>query len=378
MPCMFGMKVRAKQRKVEMKAPNIYFVSSDVCPFLIQRTAFNANAAYCNGVYPSDNTMGSNSQCFDHSWETPTARSHLWSSCTVEDRTIGRIFLSDVKNRVLYGGFLDKTGTCDVELITTLEEAHAIGVEVYALFSTNDAAFSEKDSVGFVNDFNTNCGTANGKFDGVSVNNEHFTSIKSCIAENQAAQLQFLDNLQATKDIASPLPLHFSFSWNWDCCSCSSSSYSQLKLTWNGSFKSAVEHMIDIVDSVDVQVAWNEGSTMIRRSFRPYQYWLANKAGTTTTTAFYVLAYTNPNSDCRLSFAPHTEGSTTATDTCSTGDRTESGMFAAFDEVQSNMTDSHGAIHFMGGVFSSGMPGWPKHEGAPTPTAMYVWNEGKS
>lgn len=221
--------------------------------FFYQRTAFNADAAYCNGVYPvkSENS----SQCFNHSWESSAARSHLWASCTVPGRLVGRIFLSDVKNRIQYGGFVDESGTCDIDLITTLEEAHSFGVEVYALFAVNNEAFGEKDLVGYVNDFNVNCGTPTGKFDGVSVNNEYFTSIKDCTAENEAAQLKVLDDLKATKDKASPLPLHFSVSWNWDCCSCSSSSYSRRELTWNGSTKSAVEHMIDIVDSVDIQVA---------------------------------------------------------------------------------------------------------------------------
>lgn len=120
--------------------------------------------------------------------------------------------------------------------------------------------------------------------------------------------------------------------------------------------------MIDITDSIDVQVAWNTGSTMEKRSRRPYDYWSSDKAGTTSSTAFYVLAYTNPNSDCRLSFSPHVKGGTESSDTCSTGNRTEAGMFAAFDEVHLSQTQTQGGIHYMSGVFSTGMPGWPKHE----------------
>eukprot|EP00545_Synedropsis_sp_CCMP1620_P011980 CAMPEP_0119008316 /NCGR_PEP_ID=MMETSP1176-20130426/3602_1 /TAXON_ID=265551 /ORGANISM="Synedropsis recta cf, Strain CCMP1620" /LENGTH=356 /DNA_ID=CAMNT_0006960625 /DNA_START=100 /DNA_END=1170 /DNA_ORIENTATION=- len=325
--------------------------------------AFDEEATECNGVFPaSKNAFGG--ACFNHAWETPEARAHLWASCKVPGREVTRIFLSDVKKRTQNNG-KNGDGVCDPNLMTTLEEARARGIEVYGLFADSDAAFSERNKATYLAQFNTECGTAAASFDGVSVNNEHFSSIKSCNPDNdyELDQLAVLDALNETAFNAGPLPLHFSVSWNWDCCSCSSSSYDQRLLTWNGEEKSALEHMIDITDSVDVQVAWNTGSTMQRRSLRPYQYWAANKMGSTSSTAFYVLAYTNPNSDCRQSFAPHRKGSDVAIDdTCSTGDRTEAGMYNALDEVVDTETYARGGIHYHGGVYSSGMPGWPKHE----------------
>ena len=323
--------------------------------------AFDVDAPYCNGIYPSTKT-GDNSSCFNHSWNTPQARARLWSASTVAGREITRIFLSDVRERTRYNG-LNSEGVCDEELLTTLGEAHALGIEVYGLFSSSDAAFSEQNMVGGLNDFNTNCGTSSAQFAGASVNNEHFTSVKQCVVGNEGAQLQFLDDLEATRINASPLPLHFSVSWNWECCSCGAATYQRRELEWNGNTKSALEHMIDIADSVDVQVAWNTGSTMTSRSQAPYDYWEANHMGTTSTTSFSVLAYTNPNTDCRQSFAPHTKGATTASDTCATGTRTEEGMYAAFDTVRLTQPNTDGGIHYMGGVYSSGMVGWPKHEG---------------
>ncbi|KAL7541739.1 hypothetical protein ACHAXR_011182, partial [Thalassiosira sp. AJA248-18] len=323
--------------------------------------AFDAEAAHCNGIYPPNHT-GDNANCFQHSWETPAARTHLWASSTISGREVTRIFLADVRERTRYGG-LNANSECDADLITTLAEAHSHGVEVYGLFAASDAAFSEQGMVGGLNDFNSQCGTAESYFDGAAVNNEYFTSVKACGGANDAAQLTFLDDLEATRVAALPLPLHFSVSWNWDCCECSSSNYVRRELTWGGSTKSALEHMIDVADSVDVQVAWNVGSTMTNRSQRPYDYWETNKLPSSThTTAFYVLAYTNPNSDCRLSFAPHVKGGTSAQTACNTGDRTEEGMFAAFDTVKSTHTSAIGGIHYMGGVYSTGMPGWPKHE----------------
>ena len=221
--------------------------------------------------------------------------------------------------------------------------------------------------VGDLNLFNNNCGSATVYFDGASVNNEHFTSIKECNAGHDAAQQTFLDNLASTAANASPLPLHFSISWNWWCCDCSQGGSERI-VNWQGVSKNALEHMVDIADSVDVQVAWNVGNTMAHRSLSPYLYWDKTKRGTTSTTGFYVLAYTNPNSDCRLSFAPHTKGAATDTDTCTTGDRSERGMFEAFDEVTVGLPHAQGGIHFIGGAFSTGMPGWPTHSSSGTVT----------
>jgi len=327
----------------------------------VWKDAFDVDAMYCNGVYPTLKT-GSYASCFQHSWETPAARERLWVSCSLPEREVGRIFLSDVKRRVENDGYADSFGNCDAILITTLEEAHDNGVEVYALYAVSDAAFSEKTLVADVNRFNINCGTKTGVFDGVAINNEHFSSIKRCKEDNTSKQIQVLQDLKTAADNASPLPLHFSVSWNWHCCKCSSKGYVSRDLLFNGQTQNAVEHMINITDSIDVQVAWNEAGTMEKRARRPYNYWASDKAGTTSSTAFYVLAYTNPNSDCRLSFSPHVKGGMESSDECSQGNRTEAGMFAAFDEVKLSQNETRGGIHYMGGVFSTGMPGWPKHE----------------
>jgi len=327
-------------------------------------TAFDADVTYCSGVYPTSKT-GPYASCFQHSWETPAARVKLWASCSLPGRKIRRIFLSDVKARVEHDGYADLSGTCDATLVAALEEAHENDVEVYALYAVSDAAFSEKDLVADVGLFNANCGTETGAFTGVAINNEHFSTVKSCTEENVPKQLQVLEDLRTAADNASPLPLHFSVSWNWHCCACSSGGYVERPLFFDGRTKNALEHMLDLVDSVDVQVAWNRGDTMERRSRRPYEYWASHGAGATPTAAFYVLAYTNPNADCRQSFSPHVKGGTEPSDDCATGDRTEAGMFAAFDEVGAGQALTRGGIHFMGGVFSTGMSGWPKHE-SPT------------
>lgn len=324
--------------------------------------AFNATASACNGIYPESKT-GEFATCWYHSWESSTSRQHLWASTKIPGREVTRIFLSDVKSRIEHNGYASSTSTyCDPTLISFLTEAHERGIRVYALFAVSDAAFSETYMAEYPHQFNTACGTSMAYFDGVSINNEYFSSIKSCTAENEVAQLTFLTNLNTAATNAQPLPLHFSVSWNWDCCSCSSSSYETRTLTWNGETKSALAHMIDIADSVDVQVAYNVPSVMEGRADRPHQYWM-DKVDKSSTSALYVLAYTNPNELCQLSFAPHASGSSTVTDTCAQGDRTEAGMFAAFDHIESALPGAIGSIHYMGGVFSTGMTsGWPKHD----------------
>ena len=324
-------------------------------------TAFDPEAEHCGGVYPPDKD-GDNASCFRHSWETAEARELLWTTVEQEGREVKRLLLSDVNNRIRYGGY-NVNGVCDPDLVTLLEEAHFRGVEVYGLYSISDEAFTEQYRVNRLNVFNQKCGTKKAYFDGAAVNNEHFTKVKDCDGTNDAAQVAFLDNLQAAAYAAAPLPFHFSVAWNWWCCDCSAGV--ERMIEWNGSWKNGLEHMIDIVDSVDVQVAWNTGSTMTRRAETAYNYWETTKKDTTASTNFYVLAYTNPNSDCRLSFSPQTKGALTSTDDCSNGaDRTEEGMFAAFDEVRASLPAAKGGIHMLGGVYSSGMPGWPKHVSA--------------
>jgi hypothetical protein len=327
---------------------------------------FNVSAPHCGGVYPADKD-GLNATCFNHNWETQEARERLWASCQVPGREITRIFLSDIKSRVENNG-LNSEGVCDSVLLATLAEAHERGVRVYALFAVSDAAFSETYMATYPNEFNAACGTELAYFDGVSVNNEYFSQIRDCDnPDNTLEQQILLDKLKITASNAAPLPLHFSVSWNWDCCSCSSQSYATRDVQWpadGGEIKSALHHMVDIVDSIDVQVAYNTPSAMISRSAASYDYW-TQKVDKSSTSKVYALAYTNPTDLCQVSFSPHAEGSSTASDVCSIGnqERTEASMYAAFDDVETEYPLLKGGIHFMNGVYGSGITdGWPVHD----------------
>lgn len=153
---------------------------------------------------------------------------------------------------------------------------------------------------------------------------------------------------------------------NWDCCSCSSGSYTGRNLTWpalGGETKSVISHMIDIVDSIDVQVAYIKNSTMVFRSAPAYNYW-DSKIGKSNSSRAYVLLYTNPTSLCQTNYSPHVIGNAVTEDSCAftTKSRTENGMYMGFDYVESNHPMMKGSIHFMNGVYGSGVTDeWPMH-----------------
>jgi hypothetical protein len=337
---------------------------------------FDSTAPQCVGIYPP-NKDGDNASCFNHNWETTEAREKLFASCSIPGREITRLFVEDVRSRIENGGY-NADGVCDGDLMALLSEAHERGISIYALFSVSNADFSESYMAVYPNEFNELCGTDKIYFDGVAVNNEYFSQIRACSADDIndvyiAEQQDHLDRLALAKQNAHPLPLHFSISWNWDCCSCSSSSYATRELLWpavGGSSMSVVQHMVNIVDSVDVQVAYIKNSTMTTRSTKPYEYW-EDKVNKSPSSKVYTLAYTNPTDLCQTSFSPHIKGSSTAEDSCSIGnERTEAGMFQGFDYVESQLTHIKGGIHFMNGVFASGITeGWPVHSPNPNPQA---------
>lgn len=360
----------------------VFACDDDGYAMYVWKNGFDPAAEHCNGVYPK-NKNGPNATCFRHNWNTASARHHLWASCRTSDdnsnRKVTRIFLSDVKSRIENGGFTSVTGECDADLQTTLKEAHERGIQVYALFAVSDAAFGEQYMANYPNEFNSVCGNDDDQvyFDGVAVNNEYFSQVKSCTDPDEIAlQKQFLIDLNTTAHNALPLPLHFSVSWNWDCCDCSDDNYETRNLSWNGEIKSALEHMINIVNSVDVQVAYNTPTAMTDRATRPYQYWkdkISSRDVSSDTTALYVLAYTNPTSLCQLSFSPHKKGSSVVNDECTKGgqERTEAAMYAAFDAVENELVGSKGGIHFMSGVYSSGITtDWPVHNTTSCPLAQ--------
>ena len=119
--------------------------------------------------------------------------------------------------------------------------------------------------------------------------------------------------------------------------------------------------MIDITDSVDVQVAWSEvrffrfifgrSTDLHTHTQAPEMIRRARVAGYADSTEkpFFVLAYTNKVEDCRLSFFP---------EECVVGDSTEQGLFDAFETIESELTSAKGGIHYYSDAYFSNLPGW--------------------
>lgn len=298
-------------------------------------------------------------QCFKENWNNWNKRRALWGSVRTEvppERRVSHILLSKVSDIILDCNHPDAN-----TLRRTLKEAHApaVRVKVYALFSSNDITIPDADKVPDVVAWNRNCARCpNERFDGVAINNEAYTGVK-CTAG--AAEADILTRIHEAKVAAHAggLKLHMSLGWHWGWCSATSSTLTGIpnNVAWAppgggpAVSKPANQHFLDILDSADAQVSWNVAATMANRAIMA-----GSTYAETLGKPFWVLAYTNPNDDCRFTFFPTPLG-------CTQGDLTEAGMWDAFDDIEATLPSVHGGIHYFRGAYSTGLTGWPKHVG---------------
>lgn len=290
------------------------------------------------------------SKCFTHTWDTHSRRQWLWNTCKVQGREIRKIFLADVHHKLRDGFNAKSCGIPGIQLIKqTLSEGHSTvpGLQVYALFAVSDIDVSEKNLIKHVVWYNDHCAAANEKFDGVAVNNEAYASIKC--HSGQSEQTKYLQNLnmiktEAMKQVHGHLLTHYSVSWHWGRCGST-----QKLITYNGKTQVAVRHMIDIFDSLDVQVGYITFPQISDRTkLAGYQYALD------TGKEIFVTLYTNKGDPCQTTFFPSP---------CNKGNHTEAGMFDVFDNFKNNgIEHASPCIHYFRGIYSSGgNPDWPKH-----------------
>ena len=100
---------------------------------------------------------------------------------------------------------------------------------------------------------NLSLGSLNERLDGVAVNNEAYGEIK---CENDTKRTAYLDNLknlvrEVGKQRHGKLLTHYSLSWYWGQCDGSNENF-----TWENSTQDTNHHMIDMFDSIDVQVSF--------------------------------------------------------------------------------------------------------------------------
>ncbi|KAL3891730.1 hypothetical protein ACJMK2_003979 [Sinanodonta woodiana] len=295
-----------------------------------------------------------NPECFTHTWDTKAKRDWLWSTCNMQGRNVNVIFLSDF-HHVLKDAY--NAGSCSgssiLNLRTAMAEGHekVNGLKIYALFAVSDLQVSEQGLVKYVVYYNDHCAHSQAeKIDGVAINNEAYAGIKCTDDIPRKTYLTNLHNIkvEASKQVTGSLPVHYSISWHWGHCD---TNVALENFTWNGKTANAAVHMIDIFDSIDVQVGYIIYPQISdRMKIAGYDY--AGSVGKPIFATFY----TEKDLPCQITFFPQS---------CTKGSHTESEMFRIFDQF-----DSHGignakpCIHYFRGIYSSGANhNWPAHRG---------------
>ncbi len=318
---------------------------------------FDATVAGCDEAKLIAWDKAADPECYTHNWETPVSRQWLWDTANRPGREVERLFVSDIKARLEPAYLAGDCSDPDVVAIRQmLIEGHCKvpGVRIHALFATSDAAVSEQFHVPYVVWYNDTCaGGANARFDGIAVNNEAWSSIK---CTTPPAEQAYLDDLQAVVDAADlqvtgTLETHYSIGWHWGQCG-----GVDTDVDWNGTMKPATHHMIDIFDTVDVQIAHVSVGTAASRAITA-GYGHAIGQGKT----FYVLSYTNrtdPGS-CTATHFPYF-----CSFTWSNSHRTDAYMTTQiFDEYPANgIPFARPGIHYFRGVYSTGgHADWPSY-----------------
>ncbi|XP_062612670.1 uncharacterized protein LOC134274400 [Saccostrea cucullata] len=291
------------------------------------------------------------SHCFTHTWNTAGKRQWLWATCNLQGREVSSIFLADVYHKLKTGYQANSCHSSNINLLrTTLLEGHShvSNLKIYALFAASDADVSERHMIPYVVWYNDHCTHTNlEKFDGVAVNNEAYASIKCSHDIDQ--RRTFLDHLQEIHDEAQKqqdgnLLTHFSVSWHWGRCG----GHSQPFL-WRGKTMDASHHMIDIFDSIDVQVGYT-----IFPQIRDRMEMAGRNYSSTLRKNIFVTFYTDKTEPCQITFFPQN---------CHLNGRSESNLFSIIDQFpQNGLGQEQPCIHYFRGVYSSGgNEDWPVH-----------------
>ncbi len=334
----------------------------------VWKTGFDATVSGCDEAKLLAWDKAADPECYTHNWEIPQNRQWLWDTANRPGREIGRLFISDIKPRLEPAYLAGDCSDPDVLLIKEmLQEGHCKvpDAKLYALLSTNDVAVSEQDHVPYVVWYNDTCAVnASQRFDGVAVNNEGWNDVK---CTSVVAEQDYLDNLQAIAyaadlQINGTLATHYSIGWKWSFCDST-----EVTVVWDGTIQPATYHMIDVFDSVDVQVAFVNPVTVADR---------ATTAGyahaVTEGKPFHVLSFVNKTSSgaCTTTHFPYFCAST-----WSNPARTDDYLMEnIFDDFALNgIPDAIGGIHFFRGVYSTGAHAdWPSYYSGTVSTCTLV------
>jgi IPT/TIG domain len=306
-----------------------YGIGVDVC---ISLTAQQANPT--NGIYVwTDETT------------SPVNRAALINACTDSCHPISVVLLSawDNDNDSLWP-------TPNLQAFNTL--AHAAGLRVFALFS-------DSSRIGALVCFNADCSTPDQRFDGCAMDYEGDPAWPSGGGAHTppvaAADIDYYAQAKAACALGA-LPLHVSISYRWGTIP----DVPGACITYNGVAKPSYEHILDQLDSVDVQTVSDDVCTIQSRVQPQATY--ASQVG---KAVWATIETQEPNSSNGLVSLNtfYSDGETYMWNTLAQI------SFAPFPFTEF-------MLHYYQDAYSSGIAGWPVHPASLSPASASAGGSG--
>jgi len=299
--------------------------------------------------FPEFNGKG---PCVTAPWDTKEKRDKLWCVCNRPGREIGTLLLygiADTTDSAMPEGSAGCARDDVVNIRDTLREGHqrVEDIQIYALLSDGGEDAPEHKRMPSLLWYNRICAqTPDEKIDGVAVNNENYPK---GTAEEKVA---FLTNLSKIASKAgSDLKTHFSVSWNWFW-------WEPRNLELNGTTKNALQHMIDMFDSTDIQTAYVLAEQMVDRMQKVFNGTNEDPAvpgglsawsyAQSRGKAMYTTVYLSKD-QCTTSFFPDDNCNNWAVEY-----HNEQTMWEQVDKAASMLPGFTPSLHYYGGVYASG------------------------
>ncbi len=219
-------------RQQPKRSPKVKTHLKAVLSSVVALTLATQGFAAQNGIYVWTNETG-----------TPQDRANLITACTAPSHRL------DV---VLLNGYDNSRGTLfpTADLRAFNQAAHQAGLVVYALFT-------DKNWIATLVQYNDQCTSPDERFDGYAMDFEGpWPSGGS--APSTAADIQYYAD---AKTACGALPLHVSIGWHWDNI-----------ISYRSQSKPAYQHILDLVDSMDVQTVFETAAQIVFRSKEEVSY----------------------------------------------------------------------------------------------------------
>ena len=247
---------------------------------------------------------------------TPQTRQALVNTCLDPTHPLGLVLLSDQPPY----GYTTPERVANLHAFNTL--AHQAGLSVYALYT-------DKNWISQVLQYNAQCLDATQRFDAYAMDYE-------AVEPSTANDVQYYADAKAG---CGSLPLHVSIGWHWDN-----------SIAYGGSTKPAYQHIVDLVDSVDVQTAFETADQIVFRAKEEVGYGALRNKLVFPTIETQDVAGVGGMSEWNTFFE---EGESAMWDMLANVSF-ETGTFTGF------------ILHYYGHAYNSGTAKWPSHVAADT------------